>query len=364
MPAAALKSLVPKVVAGPVPMRWLHGGGAALALFAQFSAGATTGPPAVASTVRPPGELRLRAGPGTRLLVFAPHPDDEAIGAGGLMQRVRATGGSVRIALLTSGDGFPEGLTAIGRGRRLRPRDFREYGDLREREATTAAQVIGIDRTHLWFLGFPDEGLCQLAAGRHSEPVGFESPYTRRRSPAEPEQVIRGVTYRGIDVDRELESLLTAYHPHLVAVADCGDDHPDHCATAAFVRDALRRVSARIQTFVPRVLQYLVHHDDWPNFEETRDVLLAPPRDLQADTGRWWSLTLTPHERTAKRRMLDSYRSQMAVMGGLLDSFDRPNELFFEGTRAPLPECWCADGRDASPPAPERTGPRATGSRR
>ena len=49
----------------------------------------------------------------TRLMVFSPHPDDESLGAGGLIQRVLAAGGKVRVVFMTNGDGFPEG---VGKG--------------------------------------------------------------------------------------------------------------------------------------------------------------------------------------------------------------------------------------------------------
>ena len=41
-------------------------------------------------------------GIGMRLLVVAPHPDDEALMAGGLMQKVLASGGEVKIVFLTN----------------------------------------------------------------------------------------------------------------------------------------------------------------------------------------------------------------------------------------------------------------------
>ncbi len=44
--------------------------------------------------------------PGERLLVVAPHPDDETLGAGGLIQRVLENHGQVRVVLITAGDGF------------------------------------------------------------------------------------------------------------------------------------------------------------------------------------------------------------------------------------------------------------------
>ena len=40
----------------------------------------------------------------TRLLVFAPHPDDEVLAAGGLIQQVREAGGIVHVVYVTSGD--------------------------------------------------------------------------------------------------------------------------------------------------------------------------------------------------------------------------------------------------------------------
>ena len=45
--------------------------------------------------------------PQTRLLVVAPHPDDETLGAGGLMERVHESGGRVNVVYLTDGDGYP-----------------------------------------------------------------------------------------------------------------------------------------------------------------------------------------------------------------------------------------------------------------
>jgi LmbE family N-acetylglucosaminyl deacetylase len=43
----------------------------------------------------------------TRLLVVAPHPDDETLATGVLLQQVLAAGGEVRILLLTAGGNNP-----------------------------------------------------------------------------------------------------------------------------------------------------------------------------------------------------------------------------------------------------------------
>src|SRR6476660_9396513 len=109
-------------------------------------------------------KLDLTIGPSTRLLVVAPHPDDETLAAGGLIHRVVSSGGSVRVVWLTSGDAFAEGVETKNKFKDPRPRDYRSYGTLREGEARNALTMLGLDRKALTFLGFPDEGLCLLAS--------------------------------------------------------------------------------------------------------------------------------------------------------------------------------------------------------
>lgn len=49
-------------------------------------------------------EQTLEIGNGERLLVLAPHPDDESLSSAGLIQQVLENGGSVRSTVVTSGD--------------------------------------------------------------------------------------------------------------------------------------------------------------------------------------------------------------------------------------------------------------------
>jgi LmbE family N-acetylglucosaminyl deacetylase len=302
----------------------------------------------------PPRELDLPSGDAVRLLVLAPHPDDEALGAAGLIQRVLASGGAVRVVMMTSGDAFPEGVETATHIRRPTPRDFRNYGNLRERETIGAMGRLGLDRAHLLFLGFPDGGLCLIAADDLSKRQTFESPYTGRSAPPEPEQMLPGLVYRGSDIRQELEAILEAYRPTMLALPDSDDQHPDHCATALFMREALAAVAARHRPVAPHVLQYLIHTDSWPNMDEEPDALLQPP-EAGAMTGRpWRTLSLTPHETAEKRRALTTYASQWLVIGRFLRAFGRPNELFTDGWPALPSECWC----DASHVAAERPPPR------
>jgi LmbE family N-acetylglucosaminyl deacetylase len=281
----------------------------------------------------------------TRLLVVSPHPDDAALAAGGLIQRVVAARGTVRIVQVTSGDAFSKGVMAERRAVVPTADDYRRYGAARERETIAAMSTLGVHRSLITFLGFPDDGLCVLASER--DPRGpFESPYTRRRSPPDQEQVIHGVTYRGDDVRRELERVVAAFAPTLVLVPDPRDEHPDHCATHLFVRDAL----AGLGQPRPTVLHYLIHYGTWP-LSLPPDAALVPPASFPADDGVWRTLELTPSESARKKAALSAYKSQMAVIGELVAAFRRRAEVFLGGEPAATPACWCRGENIATAPA-------------
>ncbi len=67
----------------------------------------------------------------TRLMIFSPHPDDESLGAGGLIQRVLKAGGKVKVVFMTSGDGFPEGVETEDHISHPTAKDYTRYGEER-----------------------------------------------------------------------------------------------------------------------------------------------------------------------------------------------------------------------------------------
>ncbi|MGE5245345.1 MAG: PIG-L deacetylase family protein [Betaproteobacteria bacterium] len=299
--------------------------------------------------------LALSVTPATRLLVVSPHPDDETLAAGGLIERVREAGGQVRVVVVTSGDAFAEGVETEDGISRPRPSDYRNYGTLRERETTAALELLGVASRDITFLGFPDDGLCQLASKYLSAKASpFSSPYTQRRSPPTTEQIVRGVAYRGIDVRRELERLFVEFAPTVLVIPHPEDEHPDHCSTHIFAREAIDAVWPRRRTR-PRIVQYLIHYGQWPmSAEAGAGSELRPPTAFPAREGRWASLKLTAAESVAKKRALLAYSSQMLVIGRFVLAFGRSNELFLEGEPASLPECWCSGENVATEVPPEK----------
>jgi LmbE family N-acetylglucosaminyl deacetylase len=285
--------------------------------------------PLLAALAAVPVPRTLTVTADTRLLVIAPHPDDEILGAGGLMRRVHDLGGLVHVVYLTDGDGYPEGVRLEERGKKKNPSssDFRDYGRRRQHEAHDALKTLGLDEHDATFLRFPDGGLCKLThtywSDRHR---AYRSPYTRRDRPPESDILVPNAEYRGEDLTLELARIIAEFGPTLILVPRKEDQHPDHCAAWFFLADALGSVARVLPGLAPDVVNYIVHYDDWP-FNDER-AALRPPPGLRGGASGWIRVTLTPEELQAKREAIRRYESQMRAMRSFLEAFARSNEVF------------------------------------
>ena len=80
-----------------------------------------------------------------RVLAFAPHPDDEVFGCGGILARMAAA--KVQVTVIIATDGALGGAAE----------DHNTLGQVRMAESRAAAQVLGIPEPLFW--GLPDRGL-------------------------------------------------------------------------------------------------------------------------------------------------------------------------------------------------------------
>jgi LmbE family N-acetylglucosaminyl deacetylase len=277
-----------------------------------------------------PGLLEPLLSKNTRLMVFSPHPDDETLAAGGLIQRVLSIAGAVKVVFMTSGDGFPEGVEKANRIARPTARDYRNYGKLRKKEARQALRNLGLKRQDIVFLNFPNGGLRNLLRQHWFDRFPyFRSPFTLEDRPQTDDIVAPNVEFNGEDVKRETEKLLGDFRPTLIVVADSRDRHSDHCSTYFFVTKSLKELRNRDPIFDPDILTYLVHFRQWPvGSGAGTGPRLNPPDGFDAEETDWISLALSSEELANKRRSLMEYHTQMLVMGRYLMSFARANELF------------------------------------
>ena len=128
-----------------------------------------------------------------RILVFSPHPDDEAIGCGGTLRQHSERGAEVRVIFLTSGE----------QGSHVMTPDMTRQ--VREREALAAADVLGIRSVEFWHA--PDGALrssAQLVARISRAISGFRPDCLYTTHPAEAHADHRAAARLLLRVVREL----------------------------------------------------------------------------------------------------------------------------------------------------------------
>ena len=269
----------------------------------------------------------------TRLLVLAPHPDDETLGAGGLLHQTRQNGGAARVVFVTGGDGSRSTQLALNlRKRRHHP--FREVARLRREEAICAARELGVAENDVVFLGFPDGGLRAIWQEHRSAKNRYRSATTRaRRSPYLFSQTLHA-PYCAPSLLADVTKSIADFAPNLIITTHPNDTHSDHAATFAIARAALRNLQRAASTRDLencRLLCYLVHFGIWPvPHGRHLEKPLAPPPSLCHERARWLRFPLDADALAAKERALLCHDSQMLWTPHYLRGFLRRDELFCE----------------------------------
>lgn len=278
---------------------------------------------------------RLEVSPGARIMVFVPHPDDEALAASGLIERIVQNQGKVRIVFVTNGDGYAEAVRLRMQNARITPKTFIEYGKTRQEEAVQAACELGLQPEDVTFLGFPDDGIDELWESYWSKLKPFVSPYTLFDRPHR-KGMKRWIKYSGTDLKQEIERVIIEFMPDWVVIPDPRDHHPDHATAGVFVLDALCDLHEEDESeYRPsRVLTYLVHFKDFPYGNQWAQTIQAsgvggcPVSKNTLSSTKWVSLPLTPEEIEGKRRALLAHNSQQQMLGGFFKNFLLPSEIF------------------------------------
>ena len=187
-----------------------------------------------------------------RALIVAPHPDDEVLGAGGLVHRLLAASVDVEVVAVTDGEASHP-LSAAARAI--------DFAAVRSAEVVTSLGHLGWDQPKVTRLGIPDGHVGQFedevadAIRRHLGPGDLcVGPWAR-------------------------------------------DGHPDH--------DAVGRASEAVSAEVgAALLCFLVWAWHWTD-----------PMGLDLPWDRLVRLNLVPAERDSKRRAVRSFHSQIRPLG-------------------------------------------------
>jgi len=268
-----------------------------------------------------------------RILILAPHPDDEVLGTGGIIQEAVRLNLPLRIAFLTYGDSN-EWSFLLYRRHPVLPRGARKMGLVRHDEAIEAARTLGVTAQQLTFLGYPDFGTLDIWCCHWGDRQPAESILTRSKSVPYPNAFRPGAPYKGEEILADLERVLLEFKPTRIFVSHPGDHNPDHKALYLFLRIALWDREGELSSAVHPCL---VHHRHWPEPRGFRPGdRLIPPREFESQI-EWQNFDLDPGEVERKHDALKMHRSQYRASRKYLLSFVRSNELFGDFPETALP---------------------------
>lgn len=217
-----------------------------------------------------------------RLLVIVPHPDDETLGAAGLLVLAHNSGAQARVVVVTDANKH-------GRGQRRRA------------ESRQALALLQGSEADIQFWGYPEGAL-------HND------------------QSLRAAVAR----------LLAEYRPTIAVTTVPADLHRDHRALGLAVTE-----TAAATHYAGRLYGFLVHYRRYPlprRYSPASPLLL--PRRLE-HRARWYRLMLSPQTESLKFRAVSQYRTQLSmrnpILRELLYGLVRPNELYCDLTAGGAP---------------------------
>ncbi|MFA5873338.1 MAG: PIG-L family deacetylase [Anaerolineales bacterium] len=264
-----------------------------------------------------------------RLLILAPHCDDETLSSAGLILAAQRAGIQVRVVIATNGDGFLFAtMQDFWKIYPIHP-DFIRMGKLRQQESLAALATLGVRPDQVTFLSYPDRGTPALWNDNWAATNPYRSPYSGDTKSPYAITYNPYSIYAGADYLADLTSILETYRPDLIVYPHPEDVHPDHWGLNVFTRLALTLLRHNDPSYKPAELTYLVHRPDFPEIRGLKpQESLTPPAILYALSPDWYRLELTPADTTLKGQAVQAYRSQLPLLHNLMESFVRANETF------------------------------------
>lgn len=285
---------------------------------------------------------------GKTIMVMAPHPDDEVIMSGGVIQREIQNGNQVYVYLGTNGD--YNGTAAAGN---------------RMKESIAALQNLGVPLNHILFSGYGDRGgLWQfnqpftdgmiyklytaedenaIVAGRHTSATygGVVDSWHKRLTGSEGEYSRRNYL-------TDMQSAINLYRPDEIYCNTRFDLHSDHAAMGMFVGEAVINVRREDESYKPRVYEATVHSiagdsgnggkGNWPALNDDSKGIEAhkKPANQEFTADAWEdrvsftvpeSMRVTPFSYNLKDQTLRKYISQYY---NYIAAFAKFDEFFWE----------------------------------
>ena len=145
----------------------------------------------------------LSFSPKDKVLIISPHPDDEALGAAGAIQRAKASGAAVKVLYLTHGESNEVSSVFYRKKPLVLRSDFIKNGLLRRQEAVESMAFLGLAAQDLVFFGYPDGGTLTIWLKHWGATKAYRSLFTRFSRVPYKDDFSSGNSYKGDDIVRD-----------------------------------------------------------------------------------------------------------------------------------------------------------------
>jgi LmbE family N-acetylglucosaminyl deacetylase len=224
--------------------------------------------------------------PSERVLVVAPHPDDESLGCGGLIATLASNGTAFCFVFVTDGGASHLGSRAWPRERLVA---------CRRDEAVEALRRLTVKDADITFLALPDAAMPARGSPEWDKSVA------------------------------QVAEIITEFNPALALLPWRRDPHCDHRASWRLTRDSLRLANAH-----PLILEYPIwldefgEEDDRPRNDEARQVVFDVAAVLEAKRA-----AITAHL-TQTTRLIDDDPNGFRLTEAVIERMARPTETYWQ----------------------------------
>ena len=203
---------------------------------------------------------------GTRVLILAPHPDDEINVAGNMILNLSAAKAEIFVAYSTNGD-------------------FEISADIRAQEAVDALKILGVPAERIIFLGYGDGH--KLSDEPTTSPAGHTETYAAKNFVDYAKKAFgRHSSYTRKNFKRDLKDLLLKLWANVIFCVDF-DSHQDHRTLSILFEEVLGEILAECSDYRPEVYKkfaYATAFTAAPDFYAQNLLATRKPKVGETDT--------------------------------------------------------------------------------
>ena len=203
---------------------------------------------------------------GTRILILAPHPDDEINIAGNMIRTLAAAKAEIFVAYSTNGD-------------------FEVSAEVRAQEAVDALKILGVPREKIIFLGYGDGH--KLSDTPTQSPAGHVETYAAEDFVDYAKKTFgRHSPYTRQNFKRDLKSLLLELRANIIFCVDF-DSHPDHRTLSILFEEVIGEILSERSDYRPEVYKkfaYATAFTAAPDFYAPNLLSTPKPKIGETDT--------------------------------------------------------------------------------